>query len=169
MLTLSLSADDLGEVIDHGRDGDHSAEADVVDGDARIRISNNNAENGYDIDCRHCGETIEDQGAGWIHSVTEESRCDASDPDNAESNRAEPSPFYWLNSATITADEDEDAVRLSFSIGDPRGAWVMTVRRIPDDAETNAGALLVHVPYPAEPFPHTGLRELHPGTYLVTP
>jgi hypothetical protein len=135
--------------------------------DATARIGNENAENGGDTACRHCGEVIEQPAGVWQHSRTTSTQCTDEDEDDPDSTHAEPEPLHWLNSARVTADPDEDAVHLAVSIGDPRGAWVMTVRRIPDDAETNAGALVLHVPHPGDSMPHTGLRRLHDGTYLV--
>lgn len=77
-------------------------------------------------------------------------------------------PLSWVNSAAIDTDDKDDSVTVSISIGDPRGAFCFTVRRIPDDADSDlAGRLVLHVPYPAEPMPHEPLTEHHPGTYLI--
>ena len=71
-------------------------------------------------------------------------------------------PLSWLNSARITADMDEDAVYCLVSVGDPRGAFCFTVRRLDD------GTLIIHTPYPGEGMPHMKTTDLHPGTLQVT-
>jgi hypothetical protein len=77
-------------------------------------------------------------------------------------------PLSWVNSAAIDTDEKDDSVTVSISVGDPRGAFCFTVRRIPDDADGElSGRLVLHVPYPGEPLPHRPLTEHHTGTYLV--
>lgn len=70
-------------------------------------------------------------------------------------------PLSWCNSANIRQDPDDDAVHVSISVGDPRGAFAMTIRRLDD------GSLVMHVPYPGESMPHMKLTDLHPGTYRI--
>ncbi|MFD8493365.1 hypothetical protein [Amycolatopsis sp. NPDC059657] len=68
----------------------------------------------------------------------------------------------------VGVDEDEDSVTLAISVGDPRGAFTFTVRRVPDDVDGPlAGRLIMHTPYPTEPLPHEHLTPLHPGTHLI--
>ena len=69
-------------------------------------------------------------------------------------------PLAWCNSAAITLDREDDAVHVSISCGDPRGAFVMTIRRI-------EGNLLMHVPHPGDSLLHEPLAEHHAGTYKV--
>jgi len=76
-------------------------------------------------------------------------------------------PLSWMNSAGISFDPDGDAVHLSVSTGDPRGAFTMTLRRIPDGDHPNAGRVIMHAPHPDDSTPHESLREIHPGTYMV--
>lgn len=114
--------------------------------------------------CRHChasmdpdteGRTDGENGDPWW--------CDGN-PDGDENNsphEAQHNPIAWANSARITIDEDDNAVHLALSVGDPRGAFVFTVRRTPD------GDLIMHTPYPGESMPHLKLTELHPGTYKI--
>lgn len=55
----------------------------------------------------------------------------------------------WVNCAGMSTDEKDDSVTVSISVGDPRGAFTFTVRRIPDNAESDLpGRLILHVPYP---------------------
>lgn len=70
-------------------------------------------------------------------------------------------PLDWLNSARIVADRSEDAVHCLVSIGDPRGAFCFTVRRLPD------GRIVIHTPHPGEGMAHMETRQLHPGTLEV--
>jgi hypothetical protein len=70
-------------------------------------------------------------------------------------------PLGWLNSASIVTDADDDAVRFFVSVGDPRGAFQFTVRRMPD------GELLIQTPTTDHPESHRPLRELFPGTLQV--
>ena len=94
-------------------------------------------------------------------------------PDGNESAKDSPHdpervPLAWVNSAAIDTDEKDDSVTVSISVGDPRGAFSFTVRRVPDTADGElAGRLIMHVPHPGEPLPHERLTELHPGTYLI--
>jgi hypothetical protein len=74
----------------------------------------------------------------------------------------EAGPLGWCNSAAITLDRSEDSITLSISVGDPRGAFALTVRRLPD------GTLVMHVPYPEMSYSHMHLRKLHEGTYQVS-
>ena len=70
-------------------------------------------------------------------------------------------PLGWLNSAAIVTDANDDAVRFFVSVGDPRGAFQFTVRRMPD------GDLLIQTPTTGDSFLHRPLRELFPGTLQV--
>jgi hypothetical protein len=73
----------------------------------------------------------------------------------------EAAPLGWCNSAAVTLDRKEDSVTLSISVGDPRGAFTLTVRRLTD------GTLVMDVPYPEETQLHRPLRQLHTGTYQI--
>ena len=70
-------------------------------------------------------------------------------------------PLGWLNSASIVTDADDDAVRFFVSVGDPRGAFQFTVRRMP------SGELLIQPPTTGDSFLHRPLRELFPGTLQI--
>lgn len=73
----------------------------------------------------------------------------------------EPGPLTWLNSARITTTPDDDSVCFFVSVGDPRGAFCFTVRRLTD------GRLMIHTPHPGETCPHEDTEELWPGTLVV--
>ena len=76
-------------------------------------------------------------------------------------------PLSWLNSASIRLNPDDDSVDLCISTGDPRGAFVMRIRRVPLDAPNNAGRLVMVTPYPGESLPHDDLHPINPGTYMI--
>lgn len=74
----------------------------------------------------------------------------------------------FANSAGIDVNESDDSVTVSISVGDPRGAFTMTVRRIPDSADGElAGKLILHVPHGSMPMSHMPLKQLHEGTYVI--
>lgn len=73
----------------------------------------------------------------------------------------EPVPLSWVNSASIDLREGYDEVTVSISVGDPRGAFVMTIRR------TDDGRMFMHVPYENMPCPHMPLTHLHGGTFQL--
>jgi len=134
--------------------------------------------------CAACGADLVETTEGLQTGETGESRCPDYDPaDHPERDPdaggdgpdygegphvPERVPLSWVNSAAIDTDDKDDSVTVSISVGDPRGAFSFTVRRIPDDADSElAGRLLLHVPYPGHPLPHEPLTEHHPGTYLI--
>lgn len=102
--------------------------------------------------CQHCGEAIEDEGGEiYIHTESGEPWCDETDwlqavseaDDAEEGESADPADYYestfaepvtgpatWCNSAAISVSEEEDSVSVLISVGDPRGAFAMTVRKI---------------------------------------
>src|SRR3954447_13603108 len=109
--------------------------------------------------CRNCGEDLVET----VDGIASESGDACPDEDDGE-HEPERVPLSWCNSAAIQVDESDDSVTVSISVGDPRGAFTFTVRRVPDDA---TGKLVMHVPYPLQPSPHMTLNPLHEGTYLV--
>jgi hypothetical protein len=130
--------------------------------------------------CAACGADLVETTDGFQTDGADGQRCPDYDPaDHPE--RADDGPDYgdgphapqrvplsWVNSAAIDTDHKDDSVTVSISVGDPRGAFSFTVRRVPDDADSElAGRLLLHAPYPGHPLPHEPLTEHHPGTYLI--
>lgn len=127
--------------------------------------------------CRACGEDLSVTMDGLVGTESGESTCASYEPDgdpDADS-ATDGSPhdperisLSWCNSAAVHIDESEDSVTLSISVGDPRGAFTLTIRRIPDDVEGDlAGHLIMHVPYVDQPSLHMNLFPLHEGTYVV--
>lgn len=81
-----------------------------------------------------------------------------------------PSPLSWWNSSAIDVDPNDNSVTVTISVGDPRGAFVFTVRQVePDDG---APYLIMHTPYPGQGWAHMPLTYLHgseAGAYRVMP
>lgn len=139
-----------------------------------------------DDECDNCGGSIWLDGSGtWRHQGgSDPIYCPDWDPseddDKVEARPAhepipESGPGTWCNSAAVVVNDEEDSVTVTISVGDPRGAFAFTVRKVaPLLGETGevlnpdlVGRLLLHVPYPGESLPHAALAELHPGTFLV--
>ncbi|MFE9748244.1 hypothetical protein ACFYOT_25340 [Saccharothrix saharensis] len=122
--------------------------------------------------CSACDEPLTATTAGYVDQ-SGDPECRLYDPDEEDGpdigpHTVERVPLAWVNSAGISVNEAEDAVTVSISVGDPRGAFCFQVRRIPDDAPGDlAGRLVLHVPYPDESTPHQRLTALHAGTYVI--
>jgi len=87
-------------------------------------------------------------------------RVEQPDVENGERETSS-KPLSWLNSARVVLSPDEDSVTCLISVGDPRGAFGFTVRRMPD------GRMVIHTPYPGEGMPHMPTAQLHEGTLVV--
>jgi hypothetical protein len=71
----------------------------------------------------------------------------------------------WLNSCAIDVDARDDSATVTISVGDPRGAFAMTVRRVtPAEGDPY---LIMHTPYPGESWAHMPLAYVSEGTYRV--
>jgi hypothetical protein len=81
--------------------------------------------------------------------------------DRGQSEAQERGPLGWINSAQIVLDRKEDAVSVRISVGDPRGAFSMTVRRHED------GTLHLSVPFEDGPLGHCTLRRINDGHYRI--
>lgn len=102
-----------------------------------------------------------DQLTGYVYDGEE---CSVRISNGAAENGYEqdPGPLTWLNSARITADPEEDAVHCVVSVGDPRGGFCFTVRRMSD------GRLAISYPYPGEGMAHMKTEQAdYPGTLFV--
>lgn len=123
----------------------------IDDEGARVQVEWTAVSNGYVSEgwtCRDCGETFERWRDAQKHGRDDHGET----PANVEHVSA------LVNSAAI--DWMGDDLTVSISTGDPRGAFVMTVRRMAD------GTRILHVPHP-DSSQHETLTELHPGTYRI--
>ncbi|MEV7040450.1 hypothetical protein [Amycolatopsis sp. NPDC051061] len=124
--------------------------------------------------CRACREELAETPDGYESTSGDTACADFeptvdTDPDYGEGpHDPERIRLSWCNSATAQTDESEDSVALSISVGDPRGAFTFTIRRVPEDADGDlAGRLIMHTPYAGEHMLHVSLTPLHDGTYVV--
>ncbi|UJW32618.1 hypothetical protein L3Q67_02170 [Saccharothrix sp. AJ9571] len=122
--------------------------------------------------CRACGSELHETTHGYEDEFGGTLCPDFEPPDDIDSGEAphdpERVPVSWCNSAAVHTDEAEDSVTVSISVGDVRGAFTLTIRRVPDDADNHlAGHLIMHTPYATQPSPHMELTPLHDGTYVV--
>lgn len=156
---------------------------------ASIEIDGNTVDAGEDFErlnvsgpstdgftCKHCGNTWdEDEDRAEVaqdlcpgREACSDVECPCDETTDHAKHELTTIPLAWLNHAGVSFSEEEDAVTVSISVGDPRGAFSFTVRRVPDDADGPlAGKLIMHMPYPGESTPHVETRELHPGTLIV--
>lgn len=90
------------------------------------------------------------------------------DPDDMHEGPHKPVrvPLTWCNSAGVVAEPDSDSVTVKISVGDPRGAFTMTVYRLPDDHAEFPGRLVMHVPHPDVPLLHAPLTPYGSG-YMI--
>src|ERR1043165_3369626 len=91
--------------------------------------------------CRACGAELIETVDG-LCTDSDEYLCPdydpslSPDPDRVDGpHDPERNPLSWCNSATVSTDEADDAVTVSISVGDPRGAFTFTIRRVPDDVD----------------------------------
>jgi hypothetical protein len=122
--------------------------------------------------CRACGEELIETNDGY-ETESGEATCADFQPltdtdDETGPHDPERIPLSWCNSAAVHTNESEDAITVSISVGDPRGAFTFTIRRIPDDTDSDlAGRLVMHTPHASDPLPHMELTPLHDGTHVV--
>ncbi|WP_338597152.1 hypothetical protein [Saccharopolyspora sp. SCSIO 74807] len=146
--------------------------------DADSVINLENAADDTEFRCSVCGIPVYDTSGGYVDERGEWA-CEASEPvgdpdvDDAAAevvrgpHRPQRVPLAWVNGAAIRTEPEQGSVTVSINVGDPRGAFTFSVRRVPDDAPANAGRLVMHVPHPDEPLQHAPLIPAHPGTYWV--
>jgi len=72
----------------------------------------------------------------------------------------ESNPVQWCNNAGV--DVTDESVRVWISTGDPRGAFVMTMRKLED------GRIILYTPHEGDTTPHEHTRLIHPGALVLT-
>jgi hypothetical protein len=113
------------------------------DEEPRVQLEGAAAE-GLQDECHECG--------AWY--ADDETTCHG-----CKAERDIHEPRYWLNS--VAAGMGNREAYASISVGDPRGAFGMQVRR------WNGPGLLVHTPYPGESLPHEQLEWIRAGTMQI--
>lgn len=151
--TVRISADEVSEEIEQDTFPTYELE--------RVSVSFPAEDSAGDF-CRHCGEMIEEEDGVWTHVDTVATWCDGQRGEVSKI-YAEPdrSPGMWCNSAAITVDEEENSVTVSISLGDPRGAFTMTARRLED------GTLVLYVPSTSDAMSHMPLIPIREGAFEV--
>lgn len=131
--------------------------------------------------CATCGEETDQEdivsfgvevceGSGkWVacpdqssdHTKPGQIECDTCNgAGEIEIHQWEAIPLHWCNSASIHARPDRDEIQVTISVGDPRGAFVMTVERRED-------GLYLSVPSAGMGAPHMPLTERSAGWFKI--
>lgn len=121
--------------------------------------------------CLNCEERFtEDEKDEAERAECEQAECEEHDGDeNCDDHDCsfphdlinDPEAFSWVNGASIRLKEESDQIDLAISIGDPRGAFVMSLYRTAD------GQIRMEVPHPEDGFLHLPLRQLGRALYAV--
>lgn len=125
--------------------------------------------------CSGCGEESHEDtpeqgecdGSGNLidcveHELDEDGDCEHCDGSGEiEVHDWQELALHWVNSASIHADPSADIITVTISVGDPRGAFVMSVERMSD------GELRLSVPHATMSAPHMPLTEYGPGWFKV--
>lgn len=96
----------------------------AMDGEAR-----SNGTGGYEKRCTLCGKKLYEAYSGEMLDSNENGECRKSE-DGASPHVVEDVPLTWLNSFGVSLDEKEDRIVFHVSVGDPRGAMVMELRKV---------------------------------------
>jgi hypothetical protein len=116
-----------------------------------VHVSFSGEEGARELECDECGVT---------ESATEPGeQCPSGYDDEESPHIFTPEPHAWLNSANVIVGDDR--VTVTLSVGDPRGAFAMTVERMDD------GTLRLSVPTPTNPMPHMKLTPLASDGYYA--
>jgi hypothetical protein len=141
----------------------------MLEEDGRVSVDFDWESNRVQWRCRECDAVFadEDDADGEVCDHAEclvhigDENCDDHDCEFGGHDLVEEAePLSWVNSAAIDFDEASDKVTVSISVGDPRGAFVMSIYR------TEEG-LRMGVPRPNDLFLHMPLREINDGFYAV--
>lgn len=134
----------------------------------------NDPEGEPSAECDDCGEPIVyTTSRAWRHlDADDAAECDDTTTQprtDGDYHDATPMPLGWCNSAAMTFDPEGESVTVSISVGDPRGAFAFTIRKMSDQAEPPEmrGRLIMHTPYPGEGWAHEETSHIQPGTLLV--
>lgn len=109
-------------------------------------------------ECKTC------EGTGYAPG-SDEDECETCGATGNGAHVWEVEPHGWVNSASIWADEESVNVRIS--VGDPRGAFLMSVGHYvyTDDDGSEVDELRLSVPSPDDTMPHMGLVPLGSSGY----
>lgn len=144
--------------------------------------------------CKRCSRDLVDYGELQDEEdqspfCPEEFQTSDDDEEDRLRHDPEPLPLTWFNSAAFDFSAEEDSVTVSISVGDPRGAFAFTIRRLPahtfepysdapercrscgelpqDRRHSGRGQLVMHTPYERMGMPHVPVKKVSDGTYLI--
>lgn len=149
---ISISAEDVLAYKVH--DGEVTTEVDDL---SSIQLVINNEGTDHVV-CGQCRAPLTDIGANTWNDADGHWLC--RDTEDGGPHTPQPEPLSWINSASIWPQPEEDSLTVAVSVGDPRGSFCMTVRRV-------NGRILLDVPHPDAPSLHMPLQALRTGTYQV--
>lgn len=120
--------------------------------------------------CAECGQELaspDDTGQPEWQDEDGSATCAGSE-DGEGPHTPEPIPLSWANSAAVVLDEERDSIHVRISVGDPRGAFVMTVERMryTEADGTEVDELRLSVPHPEDGWPHMRLSPLASTGYF---
>lgn len=101
------------------------------------------------------------EGTALGHSYDGTVSTRISNPDVENGFEVDAGPLDWFNSARMETNPDEDEVSFYISMGDPRGAFAFTVRRLPD------GRIIMHTPAETDSLLHMPIKKVAPGTFEI--
>lgn len=139
---------------------------------------------GAEVACHYCDRPLHRGAAGWVDE-TDGAHCQSPEEPDPAHHEPVPIPLSWANSAAISLDETEDRISVSISVGDPRGAFVLSVERLRftcnsgsngpgrvvqscalgHTAPTPHNELRLSVPHPDDSQPHMPLTRLASAGY----
>jgi hypothetical protein len=138
-------------------DGELTADAEDL---STVRVIYNE-ESGPTLECSSCRRELTEHSQGYLDD--EDSRT-CRDVEPLQLHTPVEAPLSWLNSAAINPDPDDNSISLLVSIGDPRGAFCMYLRKTPD------GQIIMDVPHPDQNNLHMPLTPVYKdalGAYKV--
>lgn len=134
-------------------DGDVTADVEDL---STVHVSYNEESDQPEHECSKCHRELTDHsGLGIFQDEDNEMICPDGEPHHPVA-----APLTWVKSASINPDPDEDSITVAVSVGDPRGAFCMTLRRLGD-------TILLYLPHSAMPSPHMPLARVRAGVYQV--
>jgi hypothetical protein len=139
------------------REGDLTAQVEDL---SSIHL-NINEDSESRVTCSTCNAALEDPTG--THDWRDQDEGDWRCPEGRHGRHAPvEDPLSWIKSASIWPDPDKESLTVAISVGDPRGAFCMTIRKADD------GRIFLDVPYAKMPMSHLPLHDtLAPGTYRV--
>lgn len=136
-------------------DGDVTADVEDL---STVHVAYNEESDQAQLQCSACGRDLIHTLDGYLD---EEDGWRCVDVDPQQLHKPVAKPLTWVKSASIDPNPDDDSITVAVSVGDPRGAFCMYLRKTPD------GRILMDVPHPEQSGLHLPLTQIMPGVYRV--